>query len=120
MQVAVNKVMKERGLCGGGNVIMYFLSMSISCDQPCIFYTAQVMGDSGSTHADSSRDIKYAFLTVTQQPEDLKTCTVTKLLEGTGHICTGIFRWHCLKNVVNIPVIMWENWSCHINYHAFP
>ena len=37
MQVAVNKVMKERGLCGGGNVIMYFLSMSISCDQPCIF-----------------------------------------------------------------------------------
>lgn len=37
MQVAVNKMMKERGLCGGGNVIMYFLSMSISCDQPCIF-----------------------------------------------------------------------------------
>ena len=34
---AVGEVMKERGLCGGGNVIMYFLSMSISCDQPCIF-----------------------------------------------------------------------------------
>ena len=78
------------------------------------------MGDSGSTHADSSRDIKYAFLTVTQQPEDLKTCTVTKLFEGTGHICTGIFRGHCLKNVMDIPMIMWENWSCHINYHAFP
>lgn len=43
------------------------------------------MGDSGSTHADSSRDIKYAFLTVTQQPEDLKTCTVTNAVEGTGH-----------------------------------
>ena len=69
------------------------------------------MGDSGSTHADSSRDIKYAFLTVTQQPEDLKTCTVTKLFEGTGHICTGIFRGHCLKNVMDIPMIMWENWS---------
>ena len=39
------------------------------------------MGDSGSTHADSSRDIKYAFLTVTQQPEDPHARGVAHLLE---------------------------------------
>ena len=36
MQVAVNKVMKERGLCGGGNVIMYFLFMTVLPKDPVI------------------------------------------------------------------------------------
>ena len=95
-------------LLGIGRFIIDLFSFPAADDQPSRFQLLEVMRNRRATHVHHSRKIDDAFFTMTQQPKNTDTASISKLFENISHslkvFYAGRVLQHLFKAVYGLPI----------------
>lgn len=98
--------MRLLSVCG---FVIYLLAVSAADYQATAFELSEMMRHGRACHTDYGCNVDYAFLAVTQDPEDTYAAAIAELFEYICYSLEILFLWYMLQLVFDLlSMVMWK------------